>query len=281
MRVKPMLKYGLLAGALALPGAAYPLGLGKLTVESFVGQPLVARIELLSSSKDELDTLSAKIADPSLDRQNNLQYQGVLSRARVTLERGAGDTAFLKVTSGAPVSEPYLDLLVEVNWSSGRVVRDYTFLLDPPGSVASPVEPVTPQRSGAAPAARPQTTAAAPAAAAAPRGQGDTYEVKRGDTLSKIAKDYKPETVTLDQMLVALFKSNQNAFDGANMNRLRSGAIITIPNAVEASAAQAPEATKVVRVQAADWRGYRDRVAGAAPTVEEGASRAAGGRIGT
>jgi len=283
MRVKPILKYGLIAGALALPGAAYPLGLGRLTVESFVGQPLVARIELLSSSKDELDTLSAKIADPSLYRQNNLQYQGVLSRTRVTLERGTGDTAFLKVTSGAPVSEPYLDLLVEVNWSSGRVVRDYTFLLDPPGSPAPTVEPVTPLRSGTAPAARaqPAPAAAAPATAAAPRAQGDTYEVKRGDTLSKIAKDYKPETVTLDQMLVALFKSNQNAFDNGNMNRLRSGAIITIPNAVEASAAPAPEATKVVRVQAADWRGYRDRVAGAAPTVEEGASRAAGGRIGT
>jgi pilus assembly protein FimV len=284
MRVKPILKYGLIAGALALPGAAYPLGLGKLTVESFVGQPLVARIELLSSAKEELDTLAAKIADPSLYRQNNLQYQGVLSRTRITLERGTGDNAYLKVTSAAPVSEPYLDLLVEVNWSSGRVVRDYTFLLDPPGSAASAVEPVAPVRSGTAPAVRsqpaPAPTGAAPAAAA-PTGQGGTYEVKRGDTLSKIAKEYKPETVTLDQMLVALFKSNQTAFEGANMNRLRSGAIITIPNAVEASAAAAPEATKVVRVQAADWRGYRDRVAGAAPMVEEGASRAAGGRIGT
>ena len=63
MRVKPILKYGLIAGALALPGAAYPLGLGRLTVDSFVGQPLVARIELLSSSKEELDSLSARIAD--------------------------------------------------------------------------------------------------------------------------------------------------------------------------------------------------------------------------
>ena len=95
MRVKPILKYGLVAGALALPGAAYPLGLGKLTVESYVGQPLVARIELLASTKEELDTLSAKIADPTLYRQNNLQYQGVLSRTRVSLERGPNDTAYL------------------------------------------------------------------------------------------------------------------------------------------------------------------------------------------
>ncbi len=284
MRVKPILKYGFIAGVLALPATAYPLGLGKLTVESYVGQPLVARIELLSTSKEELDTLSAKIADPSLYRQNNLQYQGVLSRARVALERGPGDTAFLKVTSATAVAEPYLDLLVEVNWASGRVVRDYTFLLDPPGTTAPPVDPITPLRSGAAPAARGQPAAApsaTTAAAAAPRGPGDTYEVKRGDSLSKIAKEYKPETVTLDQMLVALFKSNANAFDGANMNRLRSGAIITIPNAVEASAASVAEATKVVQVQASDWRAYRDRVAGAAPMADEGAQRAAAGRIGT
>ena len=82
-------------------------------------------------------------------------------------------------------------------------------------------------------------------------------------------------------MLVALFKSNQGAFDGTNMNRLRAGAIITIPNAVESSAAQPAEATKVVRVQAADWRAYRDRVAGAAPMADEAAGRAVGGKIGT
>ncbi len=283
MRVKPILKYGLVAGVLALPGAAYPLGLGKLTVESYVGQPLVARIELLASSKEELDSLSAKIADPSLYRQNNLQYQGVLARTRVSLERGPNDTAYLKVTSATPVAEPYLDLLVEANWAAGRVVRDYTFLLDPPGTVTPSVDPITPLRAGTAPAARPAAPQSAAAPASAPRAPGDnSYEVKRGDSLSKIAKEYKPETVTLDQMLVALFKSNSSAFEGANMNRLRSGAIITIPNAVEASAAAQPqEASQVVRVQAADWRAYRDRVAGAAPMAEESGTRAAGGRIGT
>lgn len=287
MRVKPMFKLSLVAAALALPVGAHALGLGKLSVESYVGQPLVARIELLSTSKEELDTLSAKIADAALYRQNNLQYQGVLSRARISLERGPGDTAYLRVTSSAPVTEPYLDLLVEANWASGRVVRDYTFLLDPPGSVAPPVDPITPMRTGAAPATRPQPAAAAPgapaaaAAPAAPRAQGDSYEVKRGDTLSKIAQSYKPPTVTLDQMLVALFKTNADAFDGSNMNRLRTGAIITIPSAADASSASAAEATKTVQVQSSDWRAYRDRVAGAAPMAEESSTRATGGRIGT
>jgi pilus assembly protein FimV len=288
MRVKPIFKYSLVAGAMALPAAAYALGLGRLTVESYVGQPLVARIELLSTSKEELDSLSARVADQTLYKQNNLQYQAVLSRSRVTVERGANDTAYLRVTSTAPVTEPYLDLLVEANWAAGRVVRDYTFLLDPPGSQQTSVEPVTPVRPGtAAPTQRPPaaqaaaTAAPAPAAAPAARSEGGTYEVKRGDTLSKIANQYKPETVTLDQMLVALFKSNANAFDGSNMNRLRTGAIITIPSASDASAASPNEATKTVNVQATDWRAYRDRVAGAAPSAEEGTSRAAEGRIGT
>jgi pilus assembly protein FimV len=289
MRVKLIFKYGLLASALALPAGAYALGLGRLTVESYVGQPLVARIELLSATKEELDTLSAKIADTNLYRQNNLTYQAVLARTRVALERGPNDTVFLRVTSNVPVSEPYLDLLVEANWSAGRVVRDYTFLLDPPGSQQASVDPVTPVRPGtAAPAARAQpapapaaTAAATPPVAAAPRGEGGTYEVKRGDTLSKIAAANKPETVTLDQMLIALFKSNASAFDGNNMNRLRTGAILTIPNAVEASASSARESTREVQVQASDWRAYRDRVAGAAPSADESTTRTASGRIGT
>src|SRR4030095_10148768 len=172
-----------------------------------LGQPLSAKIELLPGSKEELDSLVAKVADPALYRQNILQYQSVLSRARITVERGPGGDTYLRVSSPALVNEPFLDLMVEVNWSTGRVVRDYTFLLDPPGAQAdvAQIDPVTPPRAeSAAPRTQPSGAVVAPLAAA-PRGEGDTYTVKRGDTLSKIAKEYKPEKVTLDQMLVALF----------------------------------------------------------------------------
>ncbi len=280
MRANFFFKLSVVATALALPGVAMALGLGRLTVQSSLGQPLSAQIELTSAQKDELDSLAAKIGDSSLYRQNNLTYQGVLTRARVTLDRSGPQPVLMVSTAGA-VNEPYLDLMVELSWSAGRVVRAYTFLLDPPGvpQVAA-VEPVMPARSGAAPA-RPEPAAAATAPQT--RGQaGDSYTVKRGDTLSKIATQYKPEAVTLEQMLVAMFKGNQNAFDGANMNRLRTGAIVTIPSADDAAATTPVEANKVVRVQASDWRAYRDSVAAAAPSAE-GATpgRAAGGRIGT
>ena len=102
------------------------------------------------------------------------------------------------MTTPSNVLEPYLDLVVEVNWASGRVVRAYTFLLDPPGMPAAPsVDPVTPPRVGAPRAAVP-VAAAAPAAAAAPRaateargGAGSSYAVRRGDTLSRIAGEIK------------------------------------------------------------------------------------------
>jgi len=287
MRAKPLLTYGLVASALAMPGAAWALGLGRLTVDSALGQPLSARIELTSATRDELETLSAKVADPSLYRQNNLTYQGVLARTRVAVET-AGGTPFLRVTSPVAVTEPFLDLMVELNWAAGRVVREYTFLLDPPGAAAPAMaEPVTPPRTGASrPAPAAAQSSAAPAAAraaapiAAPSVGGNQYTVKRGDTLAGIAGAYKPESATLEQMLAALFKGNPSAFDDNNMNRLRRGSILTLPAPAEVTGTDAAEATRVVRMQAADWRNYRSRVAASVPASEGGGNRASTGRIG-
>ena len=158
MRVKPIFTYTLVASALALPAPAYSLALGKLTVNSALGEPLSAQIELAAVTREELESLTAKVADATLYRQNNLGYQSALARARIAVERTPDGRAILKVTSPTPVNEPYLDLLVEVNWATGRVVRDYTFLLDPPGTgVQVAVEPATPSRQA------PVTTAAAAA----------------------------------------------------------------------------------------------------------------------
>src|SRR5512135_107337 len=283
MRAKPIFTYSLIAGALALPGHSFALGLGKLTVESALGQPLSARIELTAVSKGDLDSLRAKVADPSLYRQNNLSYQSTLSRTRISLEN-AGGIPYLKVTSPVSVQEPFLDLLVEVDWASGRVVREYTFLLDPPGmgtqgsgsaQIAAPRAATPAIARTTAPAAPPST---APAGGSG--GGGEKYTVHRGDTLRDIAAQFKPDQATLDQMLDALFRGNPSAFDGENMNRLRAGAIITIPTAEQVQAIAPAEATRVVHVQATDWRNYRDRIAAAAPQTGGGATREASGRIG-
>jgi len=283
MRAKPWITCGLMAGIASLPVSALALGLGRLTVDSALGQPLSARVELTAAQKDEIDTLQAKVAEPSVYRDNNVQYPPSVARARVSVEQGPNNSYYLKVATPQALNEPFIDLIVEVNWATGRVVRNYTFLLDPPGAgETQAVEPVAPVRGAErAPARRAAESAAGPRAGAG--GAGDnTYTVKRGDTLSKIAKEYKPADVTLEQMLVALFRSNESAFDGKNMNRLRSGQILNIPPADQPGSVGQNDAKQVVRVQAADWRAYRDRVAAAAPTTEAAPARqAAGGRIST
>jgi pilus assembly protein FimV len=285
MRTKPLVTCGLLAGVLTLPVPAHALGLGKLTLQSGLGQPLSAQIELTSAQKDELDSLRARIADSSIYRDNNVQYPGSLARARVTLEQGANNIPYLRVTTSQAVNDPFLDMIVEISWATGRVVRDYTFLLDPPGSETQAVEPAAAIVAEATPARAPRSARrGAEAAGAGPKSSqgGNNYTVQRGDTLSKIAQEYKPENVSLEQMLVALFRNNESAFDNRNMNRLRTGQIITIPQADQLASVPQTDAVKVVRVQAADWRAYRDRVAATAPSTDATPTRqSAGGKIGT
>jgi pilus assembly protein FimV len=292
MGAKTVITCGLLLGALTVPIQALALGLGKLTVLSGLGQPLSANIELTSAQRDELDSMRARIADSTVYRDNNIQYASSLARARITLEQGSSGTPYLHVTTPQPVNEPFLDMIVEINSATGRVVRDYTFLLDPPGGETQAVEPapaiVAQPAPGRAPAgsrrgsAAASTGATAATAAAAPADSSGGYTVKRGDTLSKIAKDYKPESVSLDQMLVAIFRSNEAAFDGKNMNRLRTGQILTIPQPDQAAAVTQADASSTVKMQASDWRAYRDHVAAAAPTTDAASGgQSSGGKIGT
>jgi pilus assembly protein FimV len=287
MRAKPLVTCGLLAGALTLPVPALALGLGKLTVNSGLGQPLSAQIELTAATREELDSLRARIADVSVYRDNNVQFPNVLTRARVVVEQAPNGNSYLRVTTLQPVNDPFLDMIVELSWATGRVIRDYTFLLDPPGATEmQAVEPSPPIVARTAPR---ESRAAGRAAAAAPAGErpsvggtGEPYTVKSGDTLSKIAKEYKPETVSLEQMLVAIFRNNESAFDGKNMNRIRAGQILSVPPADQAASVTQAEAMQVVKVQAADWRAYRDRVAAAAPSTETTTARqSSGGKIGT
>src|SRR5271154_2925683 len=156
MRAKPFVVWGLLAGIVLLPASALALGLGKLTVDSSLGQPLSARIELTAAQKDELDSLAAKVADQSVYRDNNVTYSAALGRARVTVEQSPNNAPYLTVTTTQAVNEPFLNLIVEVNWATGRIVRNYTFRLDPPGvAETQAVEPVAPVRAQApAPARR-------------------------------------------------------------------------------------------------------------------------------
>ena len=265
-------------------------GLGKLSVNSALGQPLSAEIELVSLQPGEFDAIIARVASPESYGESRIEYSPLLRQLRFSTERRANGTPILRILSNAPINEPFLDVLVEMSWPSGRLLREYPILLDPPGfneaRIAAPIASVATARPAAPVAAVAITNAAASAPitgspSAREETAGDTYgPVKRGDTLSKIAKEMKSDTVSLEQMLVALYRENKSAFIDSNMNRLRTGQILRVPSASEVANVSESEARGEMKVQVASWNAYREQVAGSVTSSQpKAASNEATGKI--
>ena len=298
---------GAIASAVILSSSAYAAGLGKLTVMSGLGQPLNAEIELTSVSAEEAKSLVARLAPADAFRVANIEFNPALLSLRFAVEQ-RGSRQFIKITSSQPVNEPFVDMLLELSWSSGKLVREYTFLLDPAdlrttqsaqvsapvdvlsqGSRSTPSRSTAPARTPAASAApAPASTSSAPPRqrAAAPAESGATaseYKVQKGDTLGKIAANLKPVEVSLDMMLVALYRANPDAFAGNNMNRLKSGQILNVPDSAAIKGTGSGEAKGVVIAHAADFNAYRNKLAGqvatAAPEKAQEATQSTGGKI--
>ena len=300
-------KTWLWAGIILLyPWVAYAAGLGKLTVLSTLGQPLSAEVDLVSVQKDELSTLVARIASPDAFQQANMQYSPALIGVRMTIERRSDGKPYIRIVSTRSINDPFLAILIELTWAQGRLLREYTALIDPPGyaptqspvtppvAAATPITPpVAPEAKPIAPTPQPEGAAPAPAAKPAPKmaagssaapaaapaaGTGSEYAVKRGDTLARIAAGVKPEGITLDQMLVSLYRNNTDAFSG-NMNRLKTGTILRVPEKERIAETAPAEATKEVRVQSSNWNAYRMKLAeaaGSAPASDTTKSAASG-----
>ncbi|MDF2464058.1 MAG: hypothetical protein K0Q43_2293 [Ramlibacter sp.] len=310
---QPMEKPQWRATALAIAAAillgvsasdASALALGRVTVQSALGEPLRADIEIPEITAEEVASLRASIASPDAFRAAGFDYNPSLSGITITLQRRPDGKHFLRLTSQRPVNDPFMDLILEANWSSGRIVRDYTMLFDPPNlrqapaPMAAQVTPrAQPARAPAEPAARasaapggaalpPSRTTPgqrAPAertTAARPDGDGKQVTVKSGDTAGKIAAAQKPVDVSLDQMLVAMLRSNPEAFIGGNINRLRSGAVLQVPTSEEVNLVPAAEARQTIVAQSRDFNEFRRRLAEGLPTTQiSAADRQASGKV--
>ena len=205
-----------------MPLAASAAGLGQINVFSGLGQPLRAEIQI-SATAQELQSLSARIASTEAFRRANLTYGSSISAIRVSVDTRA-TRPVIRLSSERPINDPFIDLLVELNWANGQLLREYTFLLDPVDIAAPKPLAATVDTPAAAPVPR-----AAPTRASAPVASAqtaDTYAVRRGDTMHRIAGRVAPAGATLDQTLVALQRANPQAFDGGNMNRLRAGSVL-------------------------------------------------------
>ena len=280
------------------PWLAEAAGLGKLTVLSGLGQPLRAEIEL-NASRAELAGMSARLAPQSAFREAGIDYATALYDLRFAIEKRSNGTPVLKISSAKPVNDPFMDFLIELNWPAGPIVREYTFLLDPPEVAARvaarPVSTaearvVETARGPAAAPTAPVRSEAPKAATVTPRavteskksGEAGTHLVQQGETLRKIAGETKHEGVSLEQMLVGLFKKNPDAFIGDNINRLKAGAILNVPDKATVAAVPAAEAKKFYVEQAGDWNSYRQKLAATAvkgQAKQEDAAQSAAGKI--
>ena len=293
--------------------SAEAAGLGRLPVQSALGQPLRAEVEVTSVSPDEAESLKARIASPEAFSRVGLQYKEALSGVRMDVENRGG-RYFIKVTSSRPINDPFVDLVVELSWASGTFSREYTFLLDPPTQQNANQA----NRSGNAPVAGAATAAAATGAAASgsnavrtidpatgrlvnqERGaqgrsqaasqpteakqqpaaqakagrdassEGGTVTVGQGETLGMIAARVRPASATLDQTIVAIYRTNPTAFIQNNPNLLRQGRTLTIPSEGEIAAIDSTEAGRQLRMAARDFRSYKERMAGTTPEVATG-----------
>ncbi len=265
---------------IAFPFLVNAAGLGKLTLGSSLGQPLRAEIELVSVKNDEIPSLVARVASPEAFRQAGVALAPYHSSLVISVEKRANGQPYIQISSPQSINEPFLNLLIELNWSSGRLLREYTVLLDPVDTnIAEPASPVVSPVTEAAPqiARAPATSAQNNQSKQKPKQPtpkartsstaSDTYgPVVKGDTLTRIARQVTPDGVDLNQMLVALYRANRSAFFEKNMNLLKVGTILRIPDQNEVSAIARKEANREVKTQIADWQNYRQRVATAGTT---------------
>jgi pilus assembly protein FimV len=329
---------------------ACAVGFGGINVTSSLGQPLLAEIELVAVERADKSSLNAHLASPDAFKGAGIDYPYSLPKLKFQVETRANGTPYIKLSSDQVVNEPFVSLLLELTWSSGRLMREYTFLLDPPGFVAEqppvaavkPIEPVVaakaapaeivpevaplaevaiaaptpaesiaaasaPQAASAVAATEPVATEAASAVAGETAVAGEVQKseepkvepiaketppppaaetavakpkevnqvaaspitVKRGDTLSKIANQTKSSDVSLERMLVALYRANADEFEAHNMNRIKTGKILRLPEAGDLAKINQAEAVKEIHAQVADWNEYRQKLAAAKTPVED------------
>jgi len=269
---------------LAAPTYGWALGLGDIELQSALNQPFRAEIAL-SATAEELEGLRIMLAAPDTFERYGLDRPGFLNNFEFRIAAGRNGRPVIQVTSRESVAEPFVTLLLEATWPRGRTLREYTVLLDPPILLPVPAAPpaIAPAEtrapSGSAPggaitrpaAPPPATPSPAPASPPsvrepagisnavpepprAPAAAGGTYgPVQRAETLWAIADRLRPEGITVNQMMIAIYRENPDAF-GGNINVLRAGATLRLPEQADFATLATTVANAEVRRQTDEWQ---------------------------
>lgn len=251
--------------SLMLAPLSHAASLGSLNLSSNLGEPLLAEVEVLLEPQESLSGLQAALASEQAYAKQGITYQSHYLDLKVELHQNPQGLAVLKLSSSLPINEPYLDVLLQLDWAAGRLQKQYIVLLDPPQLDQVEHEAiVAPLASGEAAIIDDQLQAAM-----LPDQSSDQVDQARpialiskpGDTLYGLAKAMLQEGVSLDQMLLGLYQANPQAFEAGNMNRLKTGQTLALPSTAELLATQAATATAEVKLHASNWQAYRAALA--------------------
>lgn len=269
-RLLPTIRWLSAAVLLLASGAALALGLGEIRVKSKPGQPLVAEIPVISSDPAEMEQLQARLASPeTFDRVGLPRPQGLIEELDFAVAVSDEGEPVIRVTSASPVDQAAINFLIEVDWGQGRLVREYSALVNAPGVLAAAPPPLI-QAPQAAPvdaivqAPEPPPAQAEPEPPPAPVARAPAMEtgagqvtVRAGQTLSQLARELVP-SAGLNQAMQALLQANPDAFINGNINLLKQGAVLRAPAAPELVQVDAAQADDFVRRQMAEWRQARE-----------------------
>jgi len=273
------------AASLIFSPTAWSLGLGDITVESFLNQPLQVKIDLISRESDELASVTAKLASASDYELIGASREDIMVPIHFAVEDIEGD-AYIQGTSSLPVSSPVVRLIVEVNYSSGRLLREYTVFLDPPTHSAPAPIPRVDMRKAPPPVAQTSTEAAEPPAAVSPQTaapeppdstatsasrepvDGEYGPVRSGETLWGIARDWSRGTgLEINKVMIAIQRENPDAFLNDNINLLKRGAILRMPQVVDVNTISTASAISEVQEQTDKFQGRRPAEPAASPST--------------
>ncbi len=258
MKVRKLAVALALAGGLG-SGVAQALGLGEIELQSYLNEPLEADIGLTRSGGVSPSDVFVNLASEGAYRQVGIDRSYFLNKLKFDVTTAADGNLVVNVSTTEPVREPYLNFLLEVTWPSGRLMREYAVLIDPPvyaedsgltQQVQAPVVAPAP-----APAPR-QTVSAAPRVEAAPASSSGTGSPATfgptgpADTLWAIASAVKPNSsVSNQQVMLAIQDLNPDAFIGGNINRLKRGQVLRIPTLEQVQQRSRAQATQEVSLQ--------------------------------
>lgn len=260
------LAVSLALGTVSVP--AHALGLGDIDSKSLLNQNFQGEIRLLSVQPDELDSIRVKLGEAQAFERAGIERPFYLSLLKFEPQLSASGQPVIRITSDFPIREPFLNFLVEVNWPKGRLLREFTVLLDPPTTTNRRPPSVAPAARVSRPAvARTTAPAETPAGTGGRAAGGSEYgPVKANDTAWSLAKQLRPRGVSMEQMMMALLEANPRAFIDGNINRLRRGQILRVPALDEIQQLSRQQARTAYRQQQDEWLAQRDQKLQAAAT---------------